>query len=302
MTTSATARCWAPYAPSGPRSASAARRTPPWTSGSSGWRTARARPRGRRRARARRAPWRPPAGAGHERADEPRVVEVLADLVHLELAGQPGLLEGACQVLAVLPAARVRRVRAGHDREQATVPGGVRLAQRVDQERVPVAVAPQHGQVQPAAVQLGGQGAAQRAVLRVDRAHPAEVPVVVRHLLEPLVRDAPAPRDVAQEGQHVVLTLGPAEADQQHGVVAGAGLRVARGQGQRVAGRGGRVVPITGTRHRSTSRDARRRSMRRPVKNGTSSRTWRRASVARRWRIRSTRSVSSSASRARIHS
>ena len=43
-------------------------------------------------------------------------------------------------------------------------------------------------------------------------------------------------------------------------------------------------------------------AMRGPVKNGVSSRTWRRASVARRSRIRSTMRCSSCASNARIHS
>ena len=61
----------------------------------------------------------------------------------------------------------------------------------------------------------------QRAVLRVDRADPAEQEVVLPDLLEPLPGDAAAARDVLQERDDVVRALGAAEGEQQQGVVRG---------------------------------------------------------------------------------
>ena len=43
--------------------------------------------------------------------------------------------------------------------------------------------------------------------------------IVMRDLLEPLVGDPTTPRHVAQEGDHVVLALRPAESGQQDRVV-----------------------------------------------------------------------------------
>ena len=71
----------------------------------------------------------------------------------------------------------------------------------------------------PARVELGPQGGDEGAVLVVDRAATAEVVVVLADRLEPLVRDAPAGRDPAQEGHDLLGSLGTAEAEQEHGVV-----------------------------------------------------------------------------------
>ena len=75
------------------------------------------------------------------------------------------------------------------------------------------------GRSMPRRGELRLQCRLQRAVLRVDGAHPAEVAVVVRDLFEALVRDAAPARDVAQEGDDVVLALGTAEAGEQDPVV-----------------------------------------------------------------------------------
>ena len=97
--------------------------------------------------------------------------------------------------------------------------GRLRLVERVVEVRVPVAVAPEHRQVDAAAGELGLEGRLQLAVVLVDRADAAEVAVVVRDLLEALVGDAAPARDVAQERDHVVLTLGAAEPGEQDRVV-----------------------------------------------------------------------------------
>ena len=159
------------------------------------------------------------AQAVPERLDEAGVVEVLARLVQVHLPGQAGLLHGHAHVLAVLAARGVAGVRGGGDRQDAAVPVGVHPREGVREVGLPVAVAPVHGQVQAAGGQLGLDGRLQRAVLRVDGADAAVGAVVGGDLLEALVRDAAPARDVAQERDHVVLALGPAEGGEQQGVV-----------------------------------------------------------------------------------
>jgi len=210
-----------------------------------------------------------------ERSHEPRVIEVLADPVDLDLPDERRLLEGAGQVLPVLPTAGVGRVRAGDEGEDSAVTVGVEALELGSEVGVPVPVAPVDREVDPAGAELRPEGARERAVLAVDRADPVEREVVVRDLLEALPRDPAAAGDVLEERHHVVRRLGSAEGDEQEGIV--------------------------GARHRSTS-TAPSTSTRRPVWKGISSRTCRRACVCRRSRMRSTRSCRSSASSARIHS
>src|SRR5581483_6362600 len=85
--------------------------------------------------------------------------------------------------------------------------------------RVPVAVAPVHRQVQPVRREVLAHRVEQLPALRVDRGHAAEVVVVLGDGEQPLLGYAPAPGHVAQERQHVVRALGPAEGDQQERVV-----------------------------------------------------------------------------------
>ena len=197
-----------------------------------------------------------------ERRDEAGVVEVLAHLVDRQHVAEAGRVELAGEVFPVLPARRVRAVGARRDRDQRAMPVVRRLTQRVGEERTPVAVAPVDLQVHPAIPQFRLERSLQRPVLGVDRAHAAEVPVVVRHLFEALVRDAPAARHVAEERDDVVLPLRPAEAREQDGVV---GDRLGRVLGAR----DGRVARVRDTlhddvAHRSTSATS-CASIRRPV-------------------------------------
>ena len=127
---------------------------------------------------------------------------------------------------------------------------------------------------------------------------PPKRAVVVRDLLEPLVGDAAASRDVAEEGDDVVLALGAAEAGEQDAVVGDRAVGVLGALPRGVA-RG--ADEVDGGHQRTTSGTS-AEAIRRPVKKGISSRTCRRASVARRSRIMSTRSVSESDSIGRIHS
>jgi hypothetical protein len=194
-----------------------------------------------------------------ERLHEPGVVEELAHLVDLDLVAafaEPDVGERVGEVLAILAAARVRAVRARGDGDELRVPGGLRLGERIVEVRVPVAVAPEHRQADAAARELGLERGLQLAVVLVDGTHAAEMAVVVRDLFEPLVGDAAAARDVAEERDHVVLPLGPAEAGEEDRVIRGrlgdvrraslCGGRRARHDGARGAGggcRGGGFAP-----------------------------------------------------------
>ncbi len=94
-------------------------------------------------------------GAFDEGLHEAGVVEVLADLVHFELPVQAGLGQRHADVLAVLAAAGVTGVGTRGDHQDLAVAGVVRVLQGLRDVGVPVAVAPEHGQVDPAGGKLG---------------------------------------------------------------------------------------------------------------------------------------------------
>jgi hypothetical protein len=148
------------------------------------------------------------------------VVPQLVDLRQLQTLGLEGR-QGAGEVLAVLPAARVRGVRAGGEDEDAAAAVGDHLAQGVGEVRRPVAVAPVDGQVQAVVREVLAEGVEQGTVLAVDRADPAEQEVVLAHFLQPFLGDASPPRHVLQERNHVVRAFGAAEREQEQGVVGG---------------------------------------------------------------------------------
>jgi hypothetical protein len=99
------------------------------------------------------------------------------------------------------------------------VAGVVRFAESISDEGRPVAVAPEHRQIDSAAGQFGLHGRLERPVLRVDRADAAVGAVVVGHLFEPLIGDAAPARDIAQERDDVFLALGAAEGRQDDGII-----------------------------------------------------------------------------------
>ena len=94
-------------------------------------------------------------GAFDEGLHEAGVVEVLAHLVDLELAVEPGLGQRHADVLAVLAAAGVAGVGARGDHEDLAVAGVVDLLQGLRDVRVPVAVAPEHRQPDAAGGKFG---------------------------------------------------------------------------------------------------------------------------------------------------
>ena len=98
------------------------------------------------------------------RLDEARVVVERAQLQHLGRARADRGLR-AVDVLAVLAAARVRAERRGEEREHPARARRLELAQRVLEERVPVAVPEGDRQVDAVLAQLGLERGDQLAVL-----------------------------------------------------------------------------------------------------------------------------------------
>ena len=152
-----------------------------------------------------------------DRLDEARVVEVGAQAVEPRRARDGG--GGRGEVLAVLAAGGVRRVGRRQEARGPRHPVVAHLGDRVGEVGVPVAVAPVDREVEAGAGQVLTDGGQQGAVLVVDRRATAEQVVVLADLLEPLARDAATTRDVLQEREDVVGSLGPAERHQQQGVV-----------------------------------------------------------------------------------
>ena len=68
------------------------------------------------------------------------------------------------------------------------------------------------------------QGGDQFAALIVDRAAPAEVVVVLRHLQHALARHVAAAQDVLEERDHVCRTFRTAEGHDQNGIVVHANV------------------------------------------------------------------------------
>jgi hypothetical protein len=156
---------------------------------------------------------------------------------------------------AALAAARIRAVRARADGDELREAAFVGLGDGIADEWRPVAVSPEHRQVDAATLELRFEGRLELAVLLVDRADAVEGAVVVRHLFETRIGDATATGHVAQEWDHVILPLGAAEARQQDGVIGGRLRHVLRAVLRRIR-RAAYQIPgelTVGDGHRSTS-------------------------------------------------
>ena len=130
------------------------------------------------------------------------------------------LLRGE-EVLAVLPAARVRRVGRGEERQSALDAGVCHFPQCVCQERIPVAVAEVDRQIDGVRVEFSAQRSDERAILGVDGAHATEELVVVGDVLEAFARHVASAGDVLEERHHVVHSLGTAKRDDEDRVESG---------------------------------------------------------------------------------
>ena len=142
--------------------------------------------------------------------DEQRVVEEVPQ-PHQLRGGLPDGLAGARDVLVVLAARRVAAVRARREHEAVRHPVAGHLGDRVLDERVPVAVAEVDRQIGARPHRRD-----QLAVAGVQRADPAEVPIVLLDGVQPFGRHAPPAGDVLQERPHVLRSLrAPERQDEQ---------------------------------------------------------------------------------------
>ena len=159
------------------------------------------------------------ADAVRHRRDEQRVVEELADL-HQFGGTCTDRRAGALDVLVVLAARRIAAVRARREDQDPASAGRGQRRQRVLDHRMPVAVAEVHRQVDAGGREQLPDRGHRVAVQLVDRRDPAEVPVVLGDLEQPLPRHAPAPGDVLEERHDVVRPFRAAERKPQQRVVS----------------------------------------------------------------------------------
>ena len=152
------------------------------------------------------------------RPDEVRVVVEDPHLVDPGGTGADDLL-GLGDVLAVLPAARIGRIRRQHHGQGVLHAGTGHLLHRAGEHRVPVPIPPINRQPHAATAKFRLQDPDQVADLVVDGAPAVEVIIMLGHLHHPLAGDVPPAQHVLQERDHVVLLLRPPEADDQEGVV-----------------------------------------------------------------------------------
>ena len=143
-----------------------------------------------------------------EHLDEERVVEVAPKFDQFGSVGT-GRAPGPVEILGVLRAARVSTPR-GRGEYRCTPNAVVAHGRdRVFDVRLPVAVAEVDRDVQ-----LSLQCGDQVPVDPVDRRHPAEVQVVLRHVVEPFRWHVAAPGDVLQERPHLLRSFWPSEGQQ----------------------------------------------------------------------------------------
>ncbi len=177
-------------------------------------------------------------GVRHEARVGAREARVRRELTHLvDAQGALGdaavlgqLVRGRREILTVLTARTVGGVGARRQRDDAARAVGVRLAQRVGEERFGVAVAPHDRRRDAATLELGAQRRDEGTVLIVDGAAPTHDLVVVRDVGEPLVGDAAPGRHAAQERHDLVGLLRAAERREQHRVVGLEGVRFGHGR------------------------------------------------------------------------
>ena len=156
--------------------------------------------------------------------DETRVVEVVPQLDQLRRA-VTGDRRAWARSSRYCRQPEYDAGRAGREHQRACDAVVAHLPHRVGDVRLPVAVAPVDRQVDAVRREVRSQRGDQRAVLRVDRRHAAEVLVVLGDLGQPLVGHAAAAGDVAQERHDVVVALRAAEGQEQQGVVRHVRLR-----------------------------------------------------------------------------
>src|SRR5450432_1188312 len=152
------------------------------------------------------------------RLDEAGMVEVLAQPVDGRRP-VPDIGPGLLDRVEVLAATRVARVRRGEECECVGDAVVAHLREHVGQGRRPMPVSPVDGQLDAVVNEVGAHGSEQRPVLCIDRAHAADVAVVLGDLGEPLRRYAAASCHVLEERHHVVRTFRPTERNEKHRVV-----------------------------------------------------------------------------------
>src|SRR5580698_4083424 len=102
----------------------------------------------------------------------------------------------ALDVFQVLPASGIRTENRRDERKRPPYAIRLHLAQRVGEQRMPVAIAPVNGEVRPVARQLAFQPSDKRASLIVNGTLAAEVVIMLGDGQDPLPRNVAAAQNV----------------------------------------------------------------------------------------------------------
>jgi hypothetical protein len=122
-------------------------------------------------------------------------------------------------ILQILPATGIRAVGRREKGERAVYAAVAHAAQRINQKRMPIPIAPIDGQRDPISLKIAFDRRNQGSVLSIDRTDAAKALVVLRDGEHPLARNVLAAQHVFQKRNYIGRSLGPAKGDEQDRLV-----------------------------------------------------------------------------------
>src|ERR1043165_7081095 len=149
---------------------------------------------------------------GNIRFDEQRVIVKLAQLLNARRAWS-NLRLRVRNVFQILATTRIRTVSRSHERERIAHAIFSHASNRVDEHRMPVAIAPVDRQSWAISLQLCFERRDQIPVLLIDRTDAAKHLVMLRDLEHPLARHVAPAQDVLEERNDIVHAFRSAERD-----------------------------------------------------------------------------------------
>ena len=88
---------------------------------------------------------------------------------------------------------------------------------------MPVSVAEIDRESNPLGVEFLAESGDKMTILRIDRAHAAEVLIVFRDFQDAALGDIPATQDIFQEGKHILRPFGTSKGDNEQGIILAQG-------------------------------------------------------------------------------
>ena len=145
----------------------------------------------------------------------------MANLIDAHAVLKTEFLQRHAVVFAVLAATGVPGVGAGGEHQNIAVPFLISLLYYVGHIGFPVAVCPHDRNMRPTFLHGFSKCHQKRTVLLVNGRDTTVCAVVGGDFLQTFIGYAAPRRNVAQEGNHVFLSFGPAEGGKNHQVIGG---------------------------------------------------------------------------------